>query len=91
MRRTKSDEKSEERTNISMMDLIHSITISMEDKVVLEGMINKLFHESDIVLNIIYDVPKRYQKQLLLGYKKLLQDAMNSTNNRLKTLNSEII
>lgn len=71
------------------MDLIHSITISMEDKVVLEGMINKLFQESDIMLNVIDDVPKRYQKQMLLGYKRLLQSAMNSLDNRLKMLDSK--
>jgi hypothetical protein len=69
--------------------MIHTFAISMDDRVVLEDMINKLLQDSDTMLNVIGDVPKRYQKQVLLGYKGLLQNVMNSVSHRLRMLDSK--
>jgi hypothetical protein len=51
--------------------------MSVEDKVVSEDMINKLSQEADTMLDIINDIPKRYQKEPLLGYKTLLQSGIS--------------
>jgi hypothetical protein len=58
--------------------------MSVEDKVVLEDMINKLSQEADTMLYIINDIPKRNQKQVLLGYKTMLQSDIAAVNHRLK-------
>ncbi|MGH9997120.1 MAG: hypothetical protein ACRD7F_03845 [Nitrososphaeraceae archaeon] len=66
--------------------LVYSIPMSVEDKVVLEDMINKLSQEADTMLYIINDIPKRHQKQVLLGYKTMLQSVIAAVNHRLKSL-----
>ncbi|RPJ25989.1 MAG: hypothetical protein EHM25_12415 [Nitrosopumilales archaeon] len=66
--------------------LVYSIPMSVEDKVVLEDMINKLSQEADIMLYIINDIPKRHQKPVLLGYKTMLQSVIAAVNDRLKNL-----
>jgi hypothetical protein len=58
----------------------------VEDKVVLEDMINKLSQEADTMLYIINDIPKRHQKQVLLGYKTILQSVIAVVNDRIKSL-----
>lgn len=58
----------------------------MEDKVVLEDMINKLSQEADTMLYIITDTPQRHQKQVLLGYKTMLQSVIAAVNHGLKNL-----
>jgi hypothetical protein len=70
----------------SFRNLVYSITMSVEDKVVLEDMINKLSQESDTMLDIINEIPRNHQKELLLGYKMLLQNSMDAVNRRLKNL-----
>lgn len=60
--------------------------MSVEDKVVLEDMINKLSQEADTMLYIINDIPKRHQKQILFGYKTMLQSVIAAVNHRLKSL-----
>ena len=59
--------------------------MSIEDKVVLEDMINKLSQETDTMLDIINDIPKRHQKQLLVEYRALLQSVIDSVDHRLNT------
>jgi hypothetical protein len=70
----------------SLRTLVYSIAMSVEDKVVLEDMINKLSQESDTMLDIINEIPKNHQKELLLGYKTLLQNSINAVNRRLRNL-----
>lgn len=70
----------------SLRTLVYSIAMSVEDKVVLEDMINKLSQEADTILDIINDIPKTHQKELLLGYKTLLQSGINAVNRRLTNL-----
>ena len=69
-----------------LKNLVYSIPMSVEDKVVLEDMINKLSKEADTMLYIINDIPKRHQKQVLLGYKTMLQSVIAAVNHRLKSL-----
>lgn len=70
----------------SLRNLVHSTVMSIEDKVVLEDMINKLSQETDTMLDIINDIPKRHQKQLLVEYRALLQSVIDSVDHRLNTL-----
>lgn len=57
----------------SLRTLVYSIAMSVEDKVVLEDMIKKLSQEAETMLDILNDIPKKYQKELLLGYETLLE------------------
>jgi hypothetical protein len=38
------------------------------------------------MLDIINDIPKRYHKELLVGYKSLLQNGISAVNRRLTNL-----
>lgn len=70
----------------SLRNLVYSTVMSVEDKVVLEDMINKLSQEADTMLDIIDDIPKRHQQQLLVGYRAMLKDVIESVNRKLKTV-----
>lgn len=65
--------------------MVNSNPMSVKDIVVLEDMINKL-SQADTMLYILNDIPKRYQKQILLGYKTMLQSVIAAVNHRLKNL-----
>lgn len=81
----KRETKEEETTpSNSLRNLVYSTVMSVEDKVVLEDMINKLSQETETMLDIINDIPKRRQKQLLVGYRALLQSVIASVNGKLK-------
>ncbi len=70
----------------SLRTLVYSIAMSIEDKVVLEDMINKLSQEADTMLDIINDIERHHQKELLLGYRKLLQSTLEAVDRRLKDM-----
>ena len=70
----------------SLKTLVYSIAMSVDDKVVLEDMINKLSQESDTMLDIINDISKGHQRELLRGYKTLLQSSIDAVNRRLANL-----
>ncbi|HEY7109924.1 MAG TPA: hypothetical protein VH415_10870 [Nitrososphaeraceae archaeon] len=70
----------------SLRTLIYSIAMSVEDKVVLEDMINKLSQDADTMLNIINEIDRHHQRELLLGYKKLLQGCLDAVERRLKDI-----
>ncbi|HET6717423.1 MAG TPA: hypothetical protein VFG90_09865 [Nitrososphaeraceae archaeon] len=69
----------------SLKNLVNSNPMSVKDIVVLEDMINKL-SQADTMLYILNDIPKRYQKQILPGYKTMLQSVIAAVNHRLKNL-----
>jgi hypothetical protein len=70
----------------SLKTLVYTIAMSVYDKVVLEDMINKLSQEADTMLDIINDISKGHQKELLLGYKTLLNSSIDAVNRRLANL-----
>jgi hypothetical protein len=70
----------------SLRTLIYSIAMSVEDKVVLEDMINKLSQDADTMLDIINEIDRHHQKELLVGYKKLLQGCLDAVERRLKDI-----
>ena len=60
--------------------------MSVDDKIVLEDMINKLSQEADTILDIINDISKGHQKELLLAYKTLLKSSIDAVDRRLANL-----
>jgi hypothetical protein len=70
----------------SLRNIVYAIAMSIEDKVILEDMINKISQEADTMLEIINDIPKGRQKELLHGYKTLLQNCINAVNRKLADL-----
>jgi phage terminase Nu1 subunit (DNA packaging protein) len=81
---TRKKIKAEEKVAAnSLRTLVYSIAMNVEDKVVLEDMINKLSQEADTMLDIINDIPKKYQRDLLIGYKTLLQSSIDAVNRRI--------
>jgi hypothetical protein len=70
----------------SLKTLIYSIAMTVDDKYVLEDMIKKLSDEAHIMLDIINDIPRSHQKELLLGYRKLLESHIDAANRRLEEL-----
>ena len=70
----------------SLKTLVYTIAMSVDDKVVLEDMINKLSQEADTILDIINDISKGDQKELLLAYKTLLKSSIDAVDRRLANL-----
>ena len=70
----------------SLKTLVYTIAMSVDDKVVLEDMINKFSQELDTMLEIINDISKGHQRELLCGYKTLLQSSIDAVNRRLANL-----
>ncbi|HEY7696315.1 MAG TPA: hypothetical protein VH797_09500 [Nitrososphaeraceae archaeon] len=70
----------------SLRSLVYTIAMSVEDKVVLEDMIREISEEADTMLDIINDVPAKYRKDLLVGYKALLESCIDAANRRLENL-----
>jgi hypothetical protein len=70
----------------SLKTLVYTIAMSVDDKVVLEDMINKLSQETDTILDIINDISKGHQKELLLAYKTLLRSSIDAVDRRLANL-----
>ncbi|HZD33703.1 MAG TPA: hypothetical protein VE130_00745 [Nitrososphaeraceae archaeon] len=46
----------------SVRSLIHSLSISLEEKIAMEDQIDNLSHESDCLLDIISNSKKEYKK-----------------------------
>jgi hypothetical protein len=70
----------------SLRNLIYSIAMTVEDKYVLEHMLYKLSDEAHTMLDIINDIPRNHQKELLLGYRKVLDSHIDAANQRLKEI-----
>jgi len=70
----------------SLKTLVYTIAMSVDDKVVMEDMINKLSQEADTILDIINDISKGHQKELLLAYKTLLNSSIDAVDRRLANL-----
>jgi hypothetical protein len=70
----------------SLKKLILSNVLNAEGKMVLEHAIDKLSQETDAILDITNDIPKPCQKELLLGYTRLLQCNIDSVNRKIAKL-----
>jgi hypothetical protein len=70
----------------SFRKLVRSNVLIVEDKVVLEHIIDDLSHGTNAIFDIINNIPKPCQKELLLGYKRVLQCSLDTVNVKIASL-----
>jgi hypothetical protein len=70
----------------SVRSIIHSLNMSLEEKVAMEDQINNLSHESNCLLDIISNSRRDYQKKLFLAYRKFLERNIDAVNQRIVEL-----
>ena len=71
---------------LSLRNSIRSNGISVEDKLVLENMVSKMSQEAEIVIDVVSHLPRPCQKEILLGYKRILQHNIDYVNGKIANL-----
>jgi hypothetical protein len=61
----------------SLRKMVQSNVISVED-----NMIDKMSQGAEKILDVLNDLPKPCQKELLLGYRRLLQCSIDYVNEK---------
>lgn len=67
-------------------DRLHSVTIAIEQRVAIEDHIHSISREMEYLLDSIDDISKKNQKNVLMAYKKFLEESLKAVNNRLKEM-----
>ena len=67
----------------SIRSLIHSLSMSLEEKIAMEDQINDLSHETNCLLDIISNCKKNYQKKLFLAYREFLERNIDAIDERI--------
>ena len=67
----------------SVRRLIHSLNLSLEEKVAMEDQINELSHKSDCLLDIISSSNRNYRQKLFLAYRDFLERNIDVINERI--------
>jgi hypothetical protein len=70
----------------STRSLIHSLGMSLEEKIAMEDQINYLSHENNCLIDIISNSKKDYQKKLFHSYRNFLERNINAVNQRISEL-----
>ena len=70
----------------SVRRLIHSLNLSLEEKVAMEDQINELSHKSDCLLDIISSSNRNYRQKLFLAYRDFLERNIDVVNERIDEL-----
>jgi hypothetical protein len=70
----------------TVRSLIHSISLSLEEKVAMEDQINDLSHGNNCLLDIISNTKKNYQEKLFLAYRAFLERNTDAVNERIGEL-----
>ncbi len=70
----------------SLRSLIHSLSLSLEERVAMEDQINDLLHKSNCLLDIISNSKKNYQKKLFFAYREFLKRNIDAVNERVVEL-----
>ena len=70
----------------SVRHLIHSLSLSLEEKVAMEDQINELSHKSDCLLDIISSSNRNYRQKLFLAYRDFLERNIDVVNERIEEL-----
>jgi hypothetical protein len=70
----------------SVRRLIHSLNLSLEEKVAMEDQINELSHKSDCLLDIISSSNRNYRQKLFLAYRDFLERNFDVVNERIDEL-----
>jgi hypothetical protein len=70
----------------SVRSLIHSLSMSLEEKIAMEDQINSLSHGNNCLLDIISNSKKDYQKKLFSAYREFLEQNIYAVNQRISEL-----
>ena len=70
----------------STRSLIHSLSLSLEEKVTMEDQINDLLHGNNCLLDIISNSKKNYQEKLFLADRAFLERNIDAVNERIGEL-----
>jgi hypothetical protein len=70
----------------AVRSIIHSLNMSLEERVAMEDQINNLSHESNCLLDIISNGRRDYQKKLFFAYRKFLEQNIDAVNQRIAEL-----
>ena len=70
----------------SVRRLIHSLSLSLEEKVAMEDQTNELSHKSDCLLDIISSSNRNYRKKLFIAYRDFLERNIDVVNERIDEL-----
>lgn len=70
-------------------DLISSMTMAVEEKVSIQHQINNISRETEYMIDRIDSITRSNQEKVLIAYKELLMDILESVNRRLKELKYE--
>jgi hypothetical protein len=70
----------------SVRSLIHSLSMSLEEKISMEDQINNMSHENNCLLDIISNSKKDYQKKLFRAYREFLERNIDAVNQRISEL-----
>ena len=70
----------------SVRKLIHSLNLSLEEKVAMEDQINELSHKSNCLLDIISNSNRNYRQKLFLAYRNFLERNVDAVNERIDEL-----
>jgi hypothetical protein len=70
----------------SLRSLIHSLSLSLEERVAMEDQIKELSHKSNSLLDIISNSKKNYQKKLFFAYREFLKRNIDAVNERVGEL-----
>ncbi len=66
--------------------LIQSFSIGVEEKIAMQGKIDRISNETESMLDIIDGIAKKNQKELLIEYRNFLERNLESVDQRLKEL-----
>jgi hypothetical protein len=70
-------------------DLVSSMTMAVEEKVSIQHQINNISRETEYMIDRIDSITRSNQEKVLIAYKELLMDILESVNRRLKELKYE--
>lgn len=70
----------------SILELIRSIGVSIEQRIGLEDQVNDISREAESMISQIEDLTKVNQKKLLIAYRNFLTRNLEAVDQRLKAL-----
>jgi len=71
----------------SIIELIRSIGVSIEQRIGFEDQVNDISREAESILGQIEDLTKVNQRKLLIAYRNFLLRNLEAVDQRLKFLN----
>ncbi|HEX7033875.1 MAG TPA: DUF5320 domain-containing protein [Nitrososphaera sp.] len=70
----------------AIKELIQSVSIGVEEKIAMQGKIDRISNEIESMLDIIDGIARKNQKEILIEYRNFLQRNLEAVDQRLKEL-----